>query len=103
MKKKPSFLKSKKLIDLIFKNGHHFWEYPLLVKFLQLNETKDISFVIGVKKKYIPKAVDRNKIKRLMRNSVRQCFEELKDKIPERKKNYHIEKVEKSGNSAEHI
>jgi len=90
LKKKPSFLKSKKLIDLIFKNGHHFWEYPLLVKFLQLNETKDISFVIGVKKKYIPKAVDRNKIKRLMRNSVRQCFEELKDKIPERKKNYHI-------------
>ena len=37
-------------------------------------------------KKNLPKAVDRNKIKRLMRNSLRECVEELKNKISEQKK-----------------
>ena len=84
------FLKSKKLIDSIFKNGKYFKEHPLSVRFLQVNEVNDINFVISVKKKYLPKAVDRNKIKRLMRNSLRECVEELKNKISEQKKSYHI-------------
>ena len=53
---------------------------------MQVNEVNDINFVISVKKKYLPKAVDRNKIKRLMRNSLRECVEELKNKISEQKK-----------------
>ena len=57
---------------------------------MQLDEVNNINFVISVKKKYLPKAVDRNKIKRLMRNSLRECVEELKNKISEQKKNYHI-------------
>ena len=90
LKKNHLFLKSKKLIDSIFENGKYFKEYPLSVRFLQVNQVNDINFVISVKKKYLPKAVDRNKIKRLMRNSLRECVEELKNKIPEQKKNYHI-------------
>ena len=57
---------------------------------MQVKEVNDINFVISVKKKYFPKAVDRNKIKRLMRNSLRECVEELKNKISEQKKSYHI-------------
>ena len=67
LKKNHLFLKSKKLIHSIFENGKYFKEYPLSVRFLQVNEVNDINFVISVKKKYLPKAVDRNKIKRLMR------------------------------------
>ncbi len=89
LKKNHLFLKSKKLIDYIFKNGKYLKEHPLSVRFLQLDEVNDINFVISVKKKYLPKAVDRNKIKRLIRNSVRECVVELKNKISE-KKSYHI-------------
>tara|TARA_B100000900_G_C20236718_1_gene576169 strand:- start:48 stop:455 length:408 start_codon:yes stop_codon:yes gene_type:complete len=90
LKKNLLFLKRKKIIDSIFKNGKYFKEYPLSVRFLQLNEANDINFVISVKKKYLPKAVDRNKIKRLMRNSVRECVAKLNNKISVQKKNYHI-------------
>ena len=90
LKKNHLFLKRKKLIDSIFENGKYFKEYPLSVRFLQVNEVNDINFVVSVKKKYLPKAVDRNKIKRLMRNSLRECVEELNNKIFEQKKSYHI-------------
>ena len=90
MKKNHLFLKRKKLIDSIFKNGKYFKEHPLSVRFLQVNEVNDINFVVSVKKKHLPKAVNRNKIKRLMKNSVRECVAELKNKISEQKKNYHI-------------
>ena len=90
LKKNHLFLKRKKLIDSIFKNGKYFKEHPLTVRFLQVNEVNDINFVVSVKKKHLPKAVNRNKIKRLMRNSVRECVAELKNKISEQKKNYHI-------------
>ena len=90
LKKNHLFLNSKKSIDSIFKNGKYFKEYPLLVRFLQVNEANDFNFVISVKKKYLPKAVDRNKIKRLMRNSVREFVAGHKNKISEQKKKYHI-------------
>ena len=90
LKKNHLFLKSKKLIDSVFKNGKYFREHPFLVRFLQVNEGNDINFVISVKKKYLQKAVDRNKIKRLMRSSLRECVLELKNKISEQNKNYHI-------------
>lgn len=90
LKKNHLFLNSKKLIDSIFKNGKYFKEYPLLVRFLQVNEANDFNFVISVKKKYLPKAVDRNKTKRLMRDSVRECVAGHKNKISEQKKKYHI-------------
>ena len=90
LKKNHLFLKRKKLIDSIFKNGKYFKEHPLSVRFLQVNEVNDINFVVSVKKKHLPKAVNRNKIKRLVKNSVRVCVAELKNKISEQKKNYHI-------------
>ena len=90
LKKNHLFLKSKKLIDSVFRNGKYFKEYPLSVRFLQFNEVNDINFVIIVKKKHLPKAIDRNKIKRLMRSSVKECVAELKNKISQQKKNYHI-------------
>jgi len=90
LKKNHLFLKSKKLIDSLFKNGKYFREHQFLVRFLQVNEVNDISFVISVKKKYLQKAVDRNKIKRLIRSSLRECVLEPKNKISEQNKNYHI-------------
>ena len=86
LKKNHLFLNNKKLIDSIFKNGKYFKEYPLLVRFLQVNEAKDFNFLISIKKKCLPKAVDRNKTKRLMRDSVREFVAGHKNKISEKKK-----------------
>ena len=52
LKKNHLFLKSKKLIDSVFKNGKYFREDPFLVRFLQVNEGNDINFVISVKKNF---------------------------------------------------
>ena len=89
LNKNKIFLKSKKSIDAIFKNGKHISVPPLSAKYLQLNETFALNFVIGVKKKHFPKAVDRNKVKRLMRDSIRSSSL-LKNKISEQNKSYQI-------------
>ena len=90
MKTNSLFLKRKKLIDSIFNKGDYVRGYPLSAKILQLNEINNLNFVICVKKKYLPKAVVRNKIKRLLKNSIRDCLHELKDQISEHNKAYYI-------------
>lgn len=90
MNKNKIFLKSKKSIDAIFKNGKHISVPPLSAKYLHLNETLVLNFVISVKKKYFPKAVQRNKVKRLMRNSIRSSSLLLKNKMSEQNKSYQI-------------
>jgi len=62
-------LKGQKLIEKIFSEGHSVTAYPLkLVFMLTGNNNK---FGVSVSKKNFKKAVDRNKIKRLIRETYR--------------------------------
>ncbi|MBW7867173.1 MAG: ribonuclease P protein component [Brumimicrobium sp.] len=65
---------SKKIIDQIFSEGKVVKEYPFFLRYLpaQLSTPKTFQLVISVPKAKFKKAVDRNRIKRLIRESVRK-------------------------------
>lgn len=70
---KKEKLKSKKLIDLLFTEGQSVSAFPLRLVYLNTNFKEDIIAKTGVSvsKRYFKTAVDRNRIKRLLRESYR--------------------------------
>jgi ribonuclease P protein component len=64
-----NILKDKILIDAIFEKGKSFSNGVVLVKVL---ESESTSFLFAVSSKKFKRAVDRNRIKRLMKESVRK-------------------------------
>ncbi|TYB78706.1 ribonuclease P protein component [Bizionia myxarmorum] len=66
-------LKSKKLIDQLFTEGKSVSVYPFRMVYLETIFEDHVPFKTGVSvsKKYFKKAVDRNRIKRLMREAYR--------------------------------
>lgn len=70
---KEERLCSKKLIDLLFKNGSSFLLYPFRVSFLPVAAENQypVQVVINVSKKRYKRAVDRNLIKRRTREAYR--------------------------------
>ena len=77
---KKEKLKSRTLIDLIFTKGKSVSKYPLRLSFIE-NQNESgaivINFGVSVSKKYFKKAVDRNYIKRVLR----ECYRLNKDII----------------------
>lgn len=71
---KEERLCSKKLLDLLFKNGSSFLLYPFRITFLFVAEPcrHPAQVVINVAKKRYKHAVDRNLIKRRIREAYRQ-------------------------------
>ena len=75
--KKYSFKKEERLCSLkaigeLFASGERFSSYPLFVVYKQVeNKTKAPAVLFSVSKKRFKRAVDRNRIKRLMRESYR--------------------------------
>lgn len=67
-------LKSKKEIDLLFSDGKSISKYPirLVYKKIDFKEKIKIRAGVSVSKRNFKKAVDRNFIKRLMRESYRK-------------------------------
>jgi ribonuclease P protein component len=66
-------LKSKNSIDFLFSKGTYLKEGPL--KLVYFKEKKgDVAIGFGVSKRLFARAVDRNKIKRLMREQCRGFF-----------------------------
>ena len=66
-------LKSKKLIEKLYEQGNSVKSFPLRMVYLQTKHTSDFPAQVGVSvsKRNFKSAVDRNRIKRLLRESYR--------------------------------
>lgn len=85
---KEERLCSRKYLDLLFKNGSSFLLYPLRVSYLIVEETSafPVQVVINVPKKRYKHAVDRNLLKRRIREAYRlQKQDGLYELLPEAK------------------
>lgn len=76
---KEQRLKSRKTIGLLFQAGKKLFRYPLKLHYIKLPEEETdqdchykIKCTVSVSKRKFKKAVDRNKIKRLVREAYRQ-------------------------------
>ncbi len=66
-------LKSRKQIDLLFRQGNNMNVFPLRVSYImeKIRQEEPLQFGVGVSGKFFKKAVDRNRIKRLARETWR--------------------------------
>ena len=80
---KQEKLKSRKLIELLFKKGNSFLVFPVKVVYMKVEETIDSPIKIGVSasSKKFKKAVDRNRIKRVLKENYRLNKQPLHDFI----------------------
>lgn len=69
-------LKSRKEIDQLFKNGRAVRNSFLFLKYKE-NNLKESRFAFSVGLKYSKKAVDRNEIKRILREALRPLIEKI--------------------------
>ena len=69
--KKHEILRSKKKIKELFEDGSSFFVYPFKVYFLHEQTAAPAQVLFSVSKKYFKRAVDRNLIKRRMREAYR--------------------------------
>jgi ribonuclease P protein component len=76
---KEERLCSRKLLDQLFKNGSSFLLYPFRISYLRVEDSAEspVQVVINVSKKRYKRAVDRNLIKRRIREIYRIQKEEL--------------------------
>ncbi|MBI2041398.1 MAG: ribonuclease P protein component [Candidatus Nealsonbacteria bacterium] len=77
MLSKENRLKNTKEIELVFKKGKGFKAGFLFLKLVR-NDLKTSRFAFVVSKKAVPKATDRNRIKRRLRDIVRRNAARIK-------------------------
>lgn len=91
--KKEERIKSRKLIDYIFSGkATSFSNFPIRVVYIE-NPQKDTArakILVSVSKKRLKHAVDRNSVKRLIREAYRLNKSELMDFLEEKDKNIAI-------------
>jgi ribonuclease P protein component len=83
----PEKLKSRKLLNQVFAEGKSLHAFPLKITYT-LKEIDTLSAAqigVGVSSRYFKKAVDRNRVKRLLRESYRLQKFSLLELLPEKK------------------
>jgi len=85
---KEERISGKKDIDYLFSEGKSFIVYPLRIIYVEKQLTSDIpvSILVSVSKKRFKRAVKRNRIKRLVRESYRLNKSELSNFLSQQKK-----------------
>jgi ribonuclease P protein component len=85
--KKEEKLKSRKTIEQLFREGKSFSNFPFRVLWkFGGNSTAPLQSGFAVSSKNFKKAVDRNRIKRLMREAYRLQKNDLQEHLKERQK-----------------
>ena len=88
---KSNRLKSQQKIDQLFVDSNSFTDFPLKVLWRSAETIEPfIQIAFGVSKKKLSKAVHRNHIKRLLRESYRQQSKSLESIVSEKGKQVHI-------------
>ncbi|PHR50066.1 MAG: hypothetical protein COA32_02725 [Fluviicola sp.] len=79
---------SKKVIEELFENGLKIKQYPFVLQYKQIDlpTKKNFQIVCSVPKRIHKKAVTRNRIKRLMRETVRKKKYIIEEDFPHNKK-----------------
>jgi len=82
---KEERLKNTKRIQKLFDQGERFFEYPFNIVWqkIETNQTP-LKIAISVPKSKIPKAVNRNKIKRQIKEAIRLKKHLLKNKLSQK-------------------
>jgi len=87
---KSERLKSRKQIDILFKEGKKITHFPIRLLYKMENGTVAIQAGFTVSSKNFPRAVDRNRIKRLGREAYRVHNRDLKKAVADNKKQLHL-------------
>ena len=82
--RKADKLKSRKSIDELFSKGSSFSNFPFKVIWLPENKEARLQVAVGVSSRNFKKATERNRIKRLMRESWRLQKEKLQLHLQEK-------------------
>ncbi len=88
--KKEDKLKSRKTIDEVFNGGNNFSVYPFKIWWLAVKDETALQAGFGVSARQFKKAVDRNKIKRLMREAYRLQKNDLQIQLEQEQKPLRI-------------
>jgi len=85
---KAEKLKSRKEIEALFdRQGHSFGQYPMRLVWKEMEERRSdspIQFGVSVSKRFFKKAVDRNRIKRLIREAYRLRKQPIHEALAQR-------------------
>lgn len=89
---KTEKLKSRKLMEQVFAKGKSFSMFPIKVFYLQVTEQLDfpVKVGVGVSSRNFKKAVHRNRIKRLLRESYRINKHPLHDAVKAQNENIAV-------------
>jgi ribonuclease P protein component len=75
---------------MLFRQGRHFSVFPFKVTWLPGNAAANLQAGVGVSSRHFKRAVDRNRIKRLMRESYRLQKNELQQYLIEKDKRLSV-------------